>query len=352
MQSLLYCISLYYLLFNLYKKGYMNYSLCIVSFLLVLFSPEIFQTNQGTATEPLCGSLIYIITGCLINGFKKNIIKVLFISATCLLTLTNFEYILILPIIIFSLLRCKQFKLILFTTLFLAFVFALNGMHNYITYDRFNPLDFNSGNNIYAGNNLNGDGTWHNEWKKSNYLPANKKEEFMSTYGLDPKCCCIKQDSFFKKLAVEAWKDNWRFQLTIIPTKFLKLWVIPASMDFYCAQTKFEKGLQLKSLFSSKLWPWYGKYKHGVFLLVYWSYLLIIISGFYFKIKEYRFTYNELFIISLFLIISFIYSVPFSGIGRFHVPIFGLLVLYSAFTIRQLDNYFFNSRNFNTLDSL
>jgi hypothetical protein len=323
-----------------------------VSYFLVLFSPEIFQTNQQTATEPFCGILILLITGSIINGFDKNITKVLYIISTCLLVLARFEYLSTLPILILPLIYNKKYKLTLLTIFSLILVFTSNGVKNYITFDDFNPLDYNSGAVIYGGNNLNGDGTWHNEFKNTNYLPANKREEYRSLYGLDPKCCCIKQDSFFKAMAFNAWKDNWRFQLKIIPYKFLKLWVIPASMDFYCSQTEYKKGLQIKLLFSSKLWPWYGKYKHGFYLFVYWAYLLLVISGFYFKIKEYGFNYNELFVVVFFLIISFLYSVPFTGIGRFHVPIFGLLVLYSSFGIKYLDRFFFNSKLFIMLDKL
>src|SRR5215510_12863605 len=42
-QSLLFCWALYYLLANLFAKGYFSFAMCIAAYALALFSPEIFQ---------------------------------------------------------------------------------------------------------------------------------------------------------------------------------------------------------------------------------------------------------------------------------------------------------------------
>ncbi|HNZ44187.1 MAG TPA: hypothetical protein PKN41_12710, partial [Bacteroidales bacterium] len=58
------------------------------------------------------------------------------------------------------------------------------------------------------------------------------------------------------------------------------------------------------------------------------------------KIRERGFGLFDFSVILLFLVVTFLYSVPSYGIGRFHVPIFGLLAIYSAFTVKYLYKHY------------
>jgi hypothetical protein len=291
-------------------------------------------------SESLCGSLILLVLGCLVEGFSKKNIKFLFIVATCFLIVTRFEYLLILPIILIPLIRQQRLRLMSFTIISLSLVLAINGFKNYKIYQKFNPFSYGSGTVLYGGNNLNGDGSWHIGYVTSNYIPNNQYEKYRSFEKLNDKCSCIEQNKFYKELARDSWRKNWMFQLSVIPLKFMKLWLIPNNFDFYTLQTEIISGLQIKSLFDDRIWPWYAKYKHGFYLIIYWGYLIAIILGFVIKIRATGVKKEDIYIISLFLVISFLYSVPFYGLGRFHVPIFGLLILYASFGIQKAFLFF------------
>lgn len=337
LQSLLYSSALYYLLYQLFQKKLFTYPLCVVSFALVLFSPELFHANGFTLTESFCASAILIIATTLLDKVSSRTSKTLFVVATCCLILTKFEYLAILPVFLLVLFFTKKYALIFTTTLSLTVLLLLNGAKNYQTYGDFNLFGYGSGSVIYGGNNLNGDGSWHITTKNLAYLPATKLDTYHAINQLEPTQICLKKDSLYKQMALEAWQTDWVFQLKIIPIKFLKLWFLPATLDFYTGQKEFKKGLQLNVFFDDTRWPWYGKYKHGVYLLVYWCYLALIIFGIYLKTKKHPFDNYDCFMLALFLIVSLMYSVPFYGLSRFHVPIFGLFILYASFAIQYID---------------
>lgn len=351
-QALFFCLALFYLLRNLFAKGYLSFSMCIVAYALALFSPEIFQTNAMVLTESLCASALLLSCGSLINGFQNKNATVLFVIGVCFMVLTKFEYIIALPLLFFPLILKRKFKPLFATIFFLTLTLLLNGWKNYFLYDKVSLFSFGSGSAMYGGNNLNGDGSWHFTNKSLSYLPEGKQEYYLATLNCDSKCLCLTQDSLFKAWAKNSWKDNTAFQLKIIPYKFLKLWMIPASMDFYTRMTEFKPGLQLRVLFDDTIWPWYGKYKHAFYLTVYWLYVLAIIAGFGLKIMSDKFRYEDLFVLLLFVMLSFLYSTFFYGLGRFHVPVFALLVLYAAFTIKFLNARLFKSAIFTRLERM
>ena len=351
-QSLLFCMALYYLLVTLFVKGYFSYPMCVVAYALALFSPEIFQTNAMLLTESLCASALLLSCGCLVSGLQKKYTTLLFVISVCFMVLTKFEYILALPLLLFPLISKKKYKPAVATVFFLMVALSLNGWKNYLLFEKASPFSFGSGSAMYGGNNRNGDGSWHFTEKSFDYLPAGSKENYLATLQLDAQCRCLEQDSLFKAWVKDSWKNNAGFQLKIIPLKFLKLWLIPASMDFYTRMTEFTSGLQLKILFDDTIWPWYGKYKHAFYLIVYWLYAIIIVAGFAIKLLQDKFRSADLFVLLLFLFLSFLYSTFFYGLGRFHVPIFALFVLYSAFTIKYLDARWFKSAIFTRLNRL
>lgn len=351
-QSLVFCVTLYFLLANLFAGGYFSYAMCIASYALALFSPEIFQSNAMILTESLCTSSLLLCCGCLVNGFQKKYSTVLFVIGVCFLVLSKFEYIIALPLLLFPFVLKRKFKPLLATMFFLGLALALNGWKNYFLFEKVSPFSFGSGSAMYGGNNLNGDGSWHFSNKSLNYLPPGKEENYLATLELDSKCLCLEQDSLFKAWAKDSWKDNAGFQLKIIPYKFLKLWLIPGSMDFYTRMTEFKPGLQLNVLFDDSIWPWFGKYKHAFYLVIYWLYILAIAAGFAIKTRQDGFRFADLFVLLLFMMLSFLYSTLFYGLGRFHVPVFALLVLYSAFTFKFLDARLFKSAIFMRLEQV
>ncbi|HNW88831.1 MAG TPA: hypothetical protein PKN48_04160 [Bacteroidales bacterium] len=339
-QALLYIIALYYLLLQLHKKGYLSYPLCVAAFFLVLVCPDVFESNGRTLSESFCGSMILLIVGSVINGFDKTSVKIIFVIAVSFLMLARFEYLVILPFLLLFLIYKKRYLFTAVTVLAVVIVVSANGYRNYRTYGIFNPLSFGAGTVIYGGNNMNGDGSWHIIEKDINYIPKAQQEKYLSIKSKEWKCRCPEEDSFYKEQAFEAWKGNVMFQLKIIPLKFMKLWSLPGIFDYHSGLTKYKKGMQMGILFDSNIWPWYGKYKHGFYLAVYWLFLLMIIAGFFLKIKEKKFDLYDLSVILLFLIITFLYSVPFYGLSRFHVPVFGLMAIYSSFTVKYFYKQF------------
>jgi hypothetical protein len=303
-------------------------------------------------TESLCASALLLCCGCLINGFQERRTTLWFVIGVCFFVLTKFEYIFGLPFLFFPLVLKRKYKPLLTTVFFLALVFSLNAWKNYSIYNKISLFSFGSGSAMYGGNNLNGDGSWHFTNKNLSYLPAGKEEQYLATLNCNSKCLCLTQDSLFKTWAKDSWKDNAAFQLKIIPYKFLKLWLIPASMDFYTRMTEFKPGLQLNVLFDDTIWPWYGKYKHAFYLTIYWLYIIMIVAGFGIKTLQDKFRSADLFVVLLFVILSFLYSTFFYGLGRFHVPVFSLLILYSVFTVKFLDARLFKSAIFTRLEQL
>jgi len=236
---------------------------------------------------------------------------------------------------LFLLKKRKPIVLLLFT---LCFFLSLNGYKNKQTFGVFNPTSFGSGTVIYGGNNLNLDGSWHRHMGRNNdYVPENYQIIFDSILA-KPSCSCIKRDSLYKVMAIDAWKKNPYDQLKVIPTKLAKQWLLPASFDFYTVQTEYHKGLQFEKLFSDELWPWYGKYKHAAFLIIYWLYLLLSLFGIILKLKIKKIEKIDLLFFSILLINTAMYSIPFYGLGRFHVPVIAILFYYSIYTV----NFFFN----------
>ena len=335
-QALLYVFALFYLINNLHKKGYLSYPLSVLCFFMVLVCPEIYESNGRTLSETFCGSMLLLIIGSFSAGLENISSKILFVVAFCFLSLARFEYIVMAPFFFLFMIIKKKYFLSGISVLALLILLSANGYKNYRIYGIFNPLSFGAGTVIYGGNNLNGDGSWHIIEKDINYIPESKQEEYLSIKSKDWKCRCPEEDSFYKEQAFAAWKGNIMFQLKIIPLKFMKLWSLPGIFDYHSGLTEYKKGMQMGILFDSNIWPWYGKYKHAFYLLVYWLFLVMIVAGFVLKIRERGFGLFDFSVILLFLIITFLYSAPFYGLSRFHVPIFGLLAIYSSFTVKYL----------------
>jgi len=340
-QALLYVLALYYLISNLYKKDYLSYPLCVLGFFLVLICPEIFEYNGRTLSESFAGSMILLIFGSMIGGLEKQWPRVIFLISLGFLILTRFEYLAIVPFLILFLIIRKKYVFSVVSVMVIVLLLSANGYKNYRIFGVFYPLSFAGGAVMYAGNNLNGDGSWHVIEKDINYIPESVQEKYLSIKNKEWNCRCLEEDKFYKNLAMDSWKGgNIGFQMMVIPLKVKKLWLLPGSFDYHSGLTHYDKGLQLGLLFDSNLWPWYAKYKHAFYLIIYWLFLIMIVAGFVLKIRERGFGLFDFSVILLFLVVTFLYSVPSYGIGRFHVPIFGLLAIYSAFTVKYLYKHY------------
>lgn len=337
-QSLLFCSAIFYLLTELNKKGIVSQSLINISCFLVLLCPEIFESNGWTLSESFCGSMVLFIVGSIIDGSKHKYSQLTLLISTSFLIITKFEYILILPILLISLSYFKNKKTLFILIFCVSSILGVNGLKNYFIYNQFYLFSYSGGSVIYGGNNLNGDGSWHITDKNLNYLPNDQIDRYKQISELDKISACLEQDKFYKELAKDAWKKDWVNQVSILPTKFGKLWFIPGNMDFYTGQSDYIGGLQIFSLFDENIYPWYAKYKHAFYLGVYWLYLLAILGGFFLKIKRYSFNHFDFIVISLFGFVTLLYGIFLYGLGRFHIPIFGLLVIYSAFLIESWIN--------------
>lgn len=331
-QALIFVIALYYFLKRFFPEKENNQKNILYTFFFIVICPEIIHLNGNSLSESLCASLLLFIFGAMSRKISRRTDKwILFVSLP-LLILSKFEYFFIYFIVLLYLFKHpsgKKFTLQI--TGIIVILLAINGLKNYKIYGVFNPTSFGSGTVIYGGNNLLGDGSWHIAGKTKGYIPEKHQKTLDSLYTLPPKDCCPAQDALYKQMAKEAWTTNWKNQLAVIPLKFGKLWLLPGSMDFYTGQAEVSGGLQLEILFSSSRWPWYAKYKHALYLFMYWAYLLIALSGIFFKYKKQGLRRIDLLILLSLLAVSAIYSIPFYGLGRFHLPIFGLLLSYSFY---------------------
>jgi len=337
-QSLLFIFSINYFIQQLKKRFKIPNNILLIFFMLMLISPEFINVNGATLTESFAATLMILTCGSLIDSLKNKYDKSILIISFTFLVLTKMEYILILFAIIPYLFLIKKRKPVILLLITLSSALFLNGLKNKQTFGVFNPTSFGSGTVIYGGNNSNLDGSWHKHLENSNYVPKKNELIFDSLNLLNPACSCIKRDSLYKEMAIEAWEINPYGQLKVIPTKFGKQWLLPASFDFYTAQTEYYKGLQLEKLFSDELWPWYGKYKHSIFLSIYWLYLLLSLFGIFQKLKTKGIEKIDLLFFCILLINAAMYSIPFYGLGRFHVPTIALLFYYIIYTIDYLSN--------------
>jgi hypothetical protein len=335
-QSMLFAAALWFLLLTLRERSVLMDRHIPWAFGITLFSPEIFVFNSFTLSESFTATLVVtVVASCLRPTRSLWTSALLLVSATWLF-LTRFEYLFILPALLYFLARDRQWISAGAMMVVVAFCFNLNALKNEYLYDRYNPFSFGGGTVMYGGNNMNLDGSWHIVTRELSYLPKDAMAEYQYLRSRPVVDYCIEQDALFKRLALDAWKKDPLQQLSVIPTKFMKLWLIPARFDPYSGQQVFKKGLQLEMFFDDSLWPWYAKYKHAFYILIHWVLLGLALFGFGRRMAAlgWRGTdrYDRLVIYCL-AGASLLYSVPFYGLGRFHVPIYPLLIIYAAYIV-------------------
>ena len=338
-QGIIFALSSLYFIKNLTKR--INISvfsiLCFAG--LIFLSPEFIHINGTTLSESLVASCLIFLFGALINEDKTKKEYVIITISSVFMVFAKMEYIPVLVAIIIPYLIYKiEYKTPVVIIGLTGILLFLNGVKNEQTFGIFNPTSFGSGTVIYGGNNLSLDGSWH--YNANTYVAPEHREEFDRINVLLSRECCTTQDSMFKAMAVHAWKQDPIDQLLVIPVKTAKMWLLPGNFDIYTDQTDFKRGLLFSTLFDDEIWPWYAKYKHGMYLIVYWISLLISILGLYFKIKTHGLMIFDFALLLTIIGMTALYSVPFYGLPRFHLPVIFLLFYYSIYCFEAINERF------------
>lgn len=338
-QSFLFALSGIYFIKNLnLKKSLSSFSsICFAAG--IFLSPDFIHINGTTLTESFAASCIVFIFGVFLKEKINKLDTIILVIASLFLVFAKMEYIpVLIGIIIPFLIIKKDYKSPLIIVVLSIFFLFINGLKNKNTFGVFNPTSFGSGTVIYGGNNLSLDGSWHHN--AATYVPDEYREEFDLINNLPSKECCVQQDSIFKAMAIDAWEKKPSDQLLVIPIKTLKMWLLPGNFDFYTSQSGFKRGVQFMTLFDDELWPWYAKYKHGMYLLVYWASLVISFIGLYIKIKSDGIKLFDLALLLTILGMTALYSIPFYGLPRFHLPVIFLLFYYSIYCFEAINKRF------------
>ena len=335
-QSLIFCFSSLLLIGELEKKLKQNLSgLMIILFLV----PEIHFHNGYILTESLAFTLIIFsfYLALKIYNNKATILNILFLSFTISIAILNrFECaVIIFPILflIYPKIKGKLISQVFILTSIPLLIIQINGFRNYKIFNNYKLTAFNGGEVIYGGNSENLDGSHHVFWKhKEIFIPKNKIDDFDKIIS-QPECLsCPKKDSFLLKLAIESWQKNPIQQVKVIPQKLAKNWLLPGMFDIYTADTTKTRGLQLNNILSKKYFHnlWYAPYKHLFYMIIHWAILIMLLIGLFKLDKHNRFQLSVLILLAFYVL----FAVPFSGLPRWHVGIFPLLII--TFTPRSL----------------
>ncbi len=319
-QALLFVLGLRSLVNALVRTGVIDHGRALWCMLIPLFIPDIIHVNGWVLTESLTTSLLLILMAGTLCRPASTSAQAGWVLAGSLLVLTKFEYLIVVLIAAAYLTFKGRWASLASLAAVLLAAQVLNAWRSATLYGRPNPFSFGSGTVVYGGNNLNGDGSWHMPSITPGYIPPQAQRTYDRITSLDTKAQCLEQDRFFKELALEAWQQDPGRQLSMVPLKFLKLWLLPADLDIYTLETRLLPGLQLGALFSTDQWPLPGIIRHAVELLVHWSVLACLLIGLATRVRHRAINGSELLIIVVALALSMLYAIPFYGLGRFHVP--------------------------------
>jgi hypothetical protein len=334
-QSLLFCFSALLLVGELEKKLNRNLTGLLVILFLV---PEMHFFNGSVFTEALAYSLIMLTfyAGLKIHNSSATTSKLFLLSVIMGLTILNrFESIVILVPVLFFIypkIKTKLLTSILICLIFPVAFLALNGLKNYKIFGVYKLSAFNGGETIFGGNSENLDGSHHDfQRHKEIYIPKDRIADLDKILA-QPQCVyCPQSDSFFFRLAIEAWKKNPIQQLGVIPEKFAKNWLLPGNFDIYTRDSTKTRGLQMQKILSGTHFrSRYAPYKHLFYMSIHWALLLMLCIGIFKYKRDDRFQSAVLILLAFYIL----YTIPFSGLPRWHVSIFPLLII--AFTPKLL----------------
>jgi hypothetical protein len=343
-QALLFVIGLRSLVNALVRTRVIDQGLARWCMVIPLFIPDIIHVNGWVLTESLTTSLLLILMAGTLCRPAYTAAQVGWAIAGTMLVLTKFEYLIVVFMAAgYLAFQGRRTPLVTLVAVLLA-ALAVNAWRNAAIYGHPNPFSFGSGTVIYGGNNLNGDGSWHEPSITPGYIPQHTQMTYDRIMSLDAGSRCLEQDRFFKELAIEAWQQDPLQQLGTIPLKFLKLWLLPADLDIYTQHKQLVRGLQLGALFSTDQWPLPGIIRHAVELTIHWTVLTCLIMGLAIRVRHRALNGSELLILGVSLTLSLLYAVPFYGLGRFHVPalmlvsylVAGAVLSVAAWTVLRL----------------
>jgi hypothetical protein len=303
--------------------------------LLLFLIPDLHHHNGCMLTESIAMTFVLLSFGMAMKIFNygatiQRLLFISFILACTLLTRTE-TALMLLPILylVYQRIEKKLFRNVSALIVLPVFSLLLTGFLNYKTFGQFRLTSFHGGEVLYAGNNENLDGSFHVfADHRETFIPKEHLAEFDSILALPLQYSYPARSVFYSKLAKEAWKKSASEQLSVIPEKFAKNWLLPASFDIFTADTTKTRGLQLKKLFQKEYFnnAWYAPYKHMVYLLIYWLLLALLIAGLFKMDWRNKFQVSAL----LLWIIFILFAIPFCALPRWHVPVFPILIL--AFT--------------------
>ena len=312
-----------------------------LAFLLLVGNPNLWFPMGAIGSEFLAGVLVLLVTTALLRARRIQTNGALLVASGWLgcLAITRFEWLALPFLAVFLLPKSKRGRAALLLVIGPMLALALNGFRNQITFGEFRPMSYGGGAAIYGGNNLNLDGSWHKGEDWDIYVPEAHHTAFHKLQDLKTENFnqfVREQDAFWRELAREAWASGPVIQLGVIPLKFGKLWAMPNHFDIYTGDRTYVRSLQIAELLNVNRWPWYGPWKHGLYLFLHWVLLGLVGVGF---IRSWRERTNHdarafcLYVFAVFAAMSLIFAVPLYGLSRFHVPI---LMLLSSFAVNPL----------------
>lgn len=301
--------------------------------LLVPFIPQIYFYNGYILTESLSFSLIifafYLALKIYRSHARHYVIGLAFVISINILN--RIETAVIIFPLMFLIYPVIKTRLAYYTIMIFGIVFLSlqwNGYRNCKIYGIYKLSAFNGGEVIYGGNNQNLDGSHHpfsTSPFKELFIPADKWSVMDEISSQPVQVSFPQHDSLFLSMAIDAWKNDPFEQLTVIPDKLAKNWLLPGMFDIYTSDTTKTRGLQIRKILSKEYFnnTWYAPYKHLFYILIHWAILLCIVIGIIQQNKNNRFQAS----VSFLLILWLLFAIPFCGLPRWHVAVLPLLII-------------------------
>jgi hypothetical protein len=328
-QALLFSISSVLLVSELEKRN--SRSLLGTLFFLFLV-PEIHFFNGYVLTESLAMSTIIFIFYLSLLILRKglNNARLIALSACIGLNVLNRMEctVILIPVfyLLYPLIKTNFLKNSVILLLFTVLAMQVNALRNYSAFSLYYPGSFNGGEVMYGGNNPRGDGSHHDFWKTPSLYFSGQNLSQINRILKKPECeSCPQRHVLLTQLAFESWKNDPAGQLSVVPLKLAKNWLLPGMFDIYTGDISGTKGLQLSNLLKKENFnnAWYAPFKHLFYMIIHAIILVLIIVGIIKRNKNDRFQ-NAVLIL---LIVYLLFAIPFCALPRWHVCILPILLI-------------------------
>jgi len=297
---------------------------------LLVFTPTFWFPLGTIGPEALTGALVMLVSAALLRSRESERRSDLLGTSLWmgLLVLMRFEW-LFLPFVGALVVKGRRRPVAVAWLLVCpALALGLNAARNSVMYGEPVVFSYGGGIVVYSGNNLNRDGSYHSSYMPG-FIPATREAEWASLLALrdtDFSQFAKEQNSFYLRLAREAWATAPLDQLSVVPLKLGKLWAMPSHFDIYTADANYKRSLQIGELFSFPRWPWYGPWKHAVYLLLHWLLLAFVGAGFvgHWQRRSHSSENARAFfsyVAAVVSVFSLLFAGPLYGLPRFHVPV-------------------------------